>query len=427
MNSSSEEVYYRELKCNHNRNTLWSIIDSCFYNAGFACILPSVILVAFLMHYTKNQTILNLPVIITNFSSAFFPFITSFFSGRFISKKKPLIIMAGMGRSTWVLITAVTFMYFKASAIFLTLFFILFFIYNVFEGSASFYWQEFMGRSLHPDKRSTSLGLRSSISNMFAFATSFLVVYILQSSNFPVNYQILFAIAVLGGAGSLFCLSMIKEAPYSKILNENPYSHLKNIIRLPVENKTFGVYIVFSLFLNGFSFIGGLFTTVGLERFSKVLNRDLMTGMMTVVSLFSSAVLSLVISRIFEKKGKYFTFLLVSICMMPIPLWAIACMNEYLFMSVFIFNGFLTAAWLMDFNTILDFSPPEKRHEYIAFNSIIKLISIMIYMNLGGLIADKFSPAITFIITSVFLIVAIIILIWKLGPLWGNVKLIKQL
>lgn len=82
------DLFRQSLLKNHRWNAIWIIIDGNFFYMFYAFSMPSIIIAAFLMHYTKSQFILNLPIFITNFSFALFPFIMGFFSGKLQRKKR---------------------------------------------------------------------------------------------------------------------------------------------------------------------------------------------------------------------------------------------------------------------------------------------------------------------------------------------------
>ena len=49
----TEGRFHLELQRNHNWNAKWNTIDACFWQIAFTCSIPSVIIVAFLKHFTR--------------------------------------------------------------------------------------------------------------------------------------------------------------------------------------------------------------------------------------------------------------------------------------------------------------------------------------------------------------------------------------
>ena len=242
----------------------------------------------------------------------------------------------------------------------LPLFLTFFILRELFHGSLNIFWQEMMGRALLPEKRSSAMGVRESVSNVVGFAVSFPAVYILSTRPFPENFLTLFVIAIFASGLNIFCISKLKEAPYDRVSDENPGAHLRNLVTLPARDRIFKWYLVFSLFFCGYSFIGGLYTTVGIARFYDRINGDILSGVMNIVSTLAGAVLVFIASRFYERVGKYRILAIITACMALIPLWAIVCQNLYGYMLVFFYNGFIVVMWLVEFNVLLDFAPRRK-------------------------------------------------------------------
>jgi hypothetical protein len=50
---------------------------------------------------------------------------------------------------------------------------------------------------------------------------------------------------------------------------------------------------------------------------------------------------------------------------------------------VFLFHGSITLMWMFELFAALSFAPPDKRHLYIAYTSLVKIIPVTLYTNLG--------------------------------------------
>ena len=83
------DQFREELQKNHKRNTIVHALDASFFAMASACMLPSVIVVAYLKHFTNNNIVLNFPVFMSNFAFALVPFVVSFFAGKVKAKKRP--------------------------------------------------------------------------------------------------------------------------------------------------------------------------------------------------------------------------------------------------------------------------------------------------------------------------------------------------
>ena len=417
------KVFYKELSDNHKNNVLWNIIDAGFFQIFYACYMPSVIIVSFLKHYTRSQLMLNFPMVISSFFLMLGSFAMSFVSSKLKTKKKAVLITGSLQRLSWSLVIASVYFFKNDRKMLIFSFLISLVIFEMLQGCVSIFWQEFIGRVFLPERRGSAIGIRESIGGILGFVMGVAAVYILNNISFPNNYITLFAIGFFAHILSIISIGMIKEPFYCPNIennNKKPLLHVKDVLRLPVTDRIFGWYVLFALFYSGYMFIGSLYTSVGIERFGTIVGIGKLTGIINAVTLFSGAVFIFIISKIYEKTGKYSAFVIIVICMVVTPLWAMICQNFYGYMIVFILNGIITSIWIIDLNTVLDLSPIEKRHEYIAFNCLIKLFPVILYTNLGGYLTDRVSPFAPFIISSFFCFVGLLILLFKLGLFWKN-------
>jgi len=413
-----QDLYHSELEKNHRRNTVMSILDASFFQIGFVCFVPAVIIVAYLKHFTDNELVLNLPVFIANFAMALGPFIMSFYSGKIIRKKRAAVITTLLQRVFWIPVICIV--YFLSNSVnrlvpaFLLAYTVFYFVW----GMSIIFWQEMMGRSFLPDKFGTSMGIRESVSRIVGFAASLVVMAIMGRFAFPENFLILFITCLIAWIVSLFWMLEIKEAPYDKISSEKPAGHLKNLMLLPVRDPAFKWYVIFIIFLYGHLFVGGLYTVAGIERFKGDMGQDQLTGIISAITIFSSSVFAFSAGKISEKAGKFWGFLIFASVTVVLPISMLFCYNFYFYMFLIFLSGVTYTMWILEFTTVLGFSSPERRHEYLAFTSFIKLIPIVLYTNLGGYMADLLSPDAAFITSSLFSMAALLILVFKLRPLW---------
>jgi MFS family permease len=412
--------FEQELKQNHRHNTIVHALDALFFSMAAACMLPSVIVVAYLKHFTHNIMVLNFPVFISNFAFALVPFVVSFFAGRIKAKKRAMLMASGLHRLLWIPVLLIVYFFSDNPRVVLPLFIVAYLVYYLMWGVTSIFWQEVVGRTLDPARRSSAMGFRESIANTAGFLMSFAVMYVMGSRPFPDNFVILFVITLIALTISYFWLARLKVAAYDLTHHQEPAQHFKNILRLPRQDPVFKWYALYIIFAYGSLFIGGLYTSIGLDRFGAETGNDRLAGIFTTVSLFSVSIFALVIGRLYDRVGKFWGFL-PGICVsILLPFWALFCHNYYGYLFLFVLAGIPWNNWFLELSTILGFSRPEKRHEYLAFNALNKLLPIIIYTNLGGYLAERFSPAVTFVVSACFCTMGLVILVTKLRPQWAK-------
>jgi MFS family permease len=415
----SQERYNFELEKNHDWNSRMNILEATFFQIGMAGLTPAIIIVAFLKHYTDNELILNLPVFIANFSMSLGPFIVSFFSGKVRGKKRAASI-AGLLQRIF-LIPLILIAYFMSGSkwivpVFLTAYTVFYMVW----GGGSIFWQEMIGRALAPGRFTSAMGARESLSRIAGFLSSLVVVAILGSVAFPNNFLVLFTMCFVFCSFSLQFIFRIKEAPYDELSSAKPSRHLRNILSLPVRDKAFKWYMIFILFFYGYLFVGGLYTVTGIERFRNVMGQDRLTGIIGALTVLSASLFSFGIGKICERIGKLWGFAFFALLNTALPLSMMLCNNFYLYLVLIFLSGINNSSWFLEISMLMGFSVPEKRHEYIAYNSLLKLIPIFLYTNLGGLLASTISHEAAFIMSSAFCLISLFILVFKLRYLFAD-------
>jgi len=411
-----DDVYSKELRRNHTHNAWWNSADACFFQIAYTCSLPGVIIVVFLKHYTDKQILLNLPVFIASFANGLMPLLMSFISKRLRRKKKAVIIVGTMQRVFWISVVLVVAYFNGNRALLLPLFFASYLIYNLLSGSNTLFWQEFLGRALVTEKFSSAMGIRDSVGRLFGFATSFLSVFILASLAFPNNFIALFLVTFVGNMGSIVCHLMIREAPFEVAEDSPSPDNRSNGFVEALRDKDYRWYLLFIICVAGSLFIGGIYTNLGIERFKTQYSANAFAGILSVISMGSGALFSFLMGRYCEIAGSFKAFLLLVVALILIPVLTVVSHNPYLFFVAFFLSGVFFSLNFIDFATVLRFGTIESRHSYLSLSSITKLIPIILFGNLGGYLADKFSPELTLLLSAALCVPGLLILVFKLRP-----------
>jgi predicted MFS family arabinose efflux permease len=260
------------------------------------------------------------------------------------------------------------------------------------------------------------MGIRDSVGRLFGFATSFLSVFILGSLVFPGNFLVLFLITFVGNMGSIVCHLMIKEAPYEAAESRTAPDDRKSNFLQPLRDGEYRWYLLFIVFVAGNLSMGGIYTNLGIERFKTLYSADKFAGILSVLTMCSGALFSFLMGRYCEKAGKFKAFLVLVSALIFIPVLTVVSRNLYLYLVAFFLNGITFSLLFIDFSTVLGFGDMESRHSYLSLNSIIKLVPIVLFGNIGGYLADRFSPELTLLLSAAFCCPGLLILLFKLRP-----------
>jgi hypothetical protein len=405
--------YEEALAKNHRWNFVVNILDASLFQVGFAFFIPAVILVAYLKHFTNNQVLLNLPVLISNFFLTLGPFVMSFFSARITAKKRMLVRTSLLQRLSFLPVVAAVFF---GSQTTLAPFFVALVVFYLCWGVSSLFWQETIGRCFAPERLSSAMGVREGISRIVGFLASLLVFPLLGAAAFPLNFALLLGLAFVAWMLSYFAVAQLKEAPYATPAQPDTGSHWKHMLDLPGQDPAFRWYIAFIVCLYGFLFVGGAYTVVGLERFKAVATADSLTGTINTLTVFASALLVFFGGRISDRFGKFWGFLLFTCISLVLNVGMIFCTDFTAYLVLIFLSGVTYVFWVLELTTVLGFSTPERRHRYLAVISVVKLVPIVVYTNFGGWLANAVSYEAVFALAALFTLAALGILIFKLRP-----------
>jgi MFS family permease len=275
-----------------------------------------------------------------------------------------------------------------------------------------------IGRVFDPARQTSAMGLRESIGNITGSVAGLGVIMVLSRIAFPTNFLVLFCCFLVAYSMCLVWISRLREAPVAPARPETPARHLREILRLPRADPEFRWFVLFIFLSYGSLFVGSLYTTIGIQRFGATMNPDRLAGVMTFLMLASTSVFSLILSRVADRWGRFWGYLPSVVLSVLLPLWAAVARSLVGYLSVFALLGALNAVWFIEMFATLGYAPPERRHLTIAFLSLAKVVPITLYINLGGWIAERVSPVLTLVLSSLFCLGGLAILIFKLGPRW---------
>ena len=137
-----------------------------------------------------------------------------------------------------------------------------------------------------------------------------------------------------------------------------------------------------------------------------------------MISGITGIIIAPLIGRINDRFGRFWGFLPGIAFSVFVPIMAIFARSFPVLLLVFVLRGIAMSRWYLEISTVLSFAEPEKQHRYIAYIGIVKLLPIMLYTNLGGLLANSFSVNATFAVSSLFCLGSFFILVFVLRPRW---------
>ena len=416
-----------EVQKNHSWNTAMLILNALIFHVGLTILEPSFIVVAYLKHFTNNAVLLNLPVFVVMFGMGMGPLAASFFSYRYKRKKFALIFFSLVEKIFLIPFLLAVYLFSGRAKVIIPVFFVGFVCYNVAWGFSWFFWQEMLGRVLVPERRASALGLRDAFAKAAGLAGSVLSVCLLKWFAFPLNFFACFLVSLGSLSVSIIFYFFIREASWSPSARAPRTRYLRNLLLLPKTDSDFKWFIVFILFASGSVFVGGLYTSVGIDRFGAEWGSDQLAGIFIVVTSVSAIVMAPFVGRIHDRFGRFWGFLPGVLFSVLEPLAAIFAQRLPMYLLVFALRGMAMSRWYLEPSTVLGFADPGKQHPYIAYLGFIKVLPILIYTYSGGVLANMLSPNVTFGFAFFFCLISLLILACVLRPRWSERKIAVKL
>lgn len=430
--STNSESQLQLLRESHNRNTALHVSNAALFHFGFLFIQPAFVIVAYLKHFTSHGMVLNLPLFLMQFALGVSPFLASLIRLRTPRRKGAFVFASVVQRIMLIPMIVIAARTPAGSSSAVWLFLLAYAAYNAAWGFSYYYWQELVGRTLDPDRRTQALGLRDAGSKVIDLVAGGVAVYVLRVLPFPQSFAVCFALALGAMVFSVMLVLPMREIEVSRADARGPVTattgrralggeRLRSILRLPAENRDFAWFIVFVMVSQTMLFVGGLYTSVLIDRFGATHGGDSLSGVAKLVTSISAVLAALVMGRVTDRYGRFAGFLPTVLASITAPIVAMfAGGSLFLQMSVFVLRGLGMTRWYLEISTTLSFAPPEDHHRYIAFVGIAKLVPVVIYTNAGGAIAEYISPNATFAAAALLSLTALAVLVFALRPRWAS-------
>lgn len=407
------------LKDNHRRNAILHWIDAGAFHFGFAFIQPSFIVVAYLKHFTDSGVLLNFPVFLSNFALGIGPLLASMIRLRKTSRKRALIVASVIQRVMLIPMIVTTSVTRWSPGTAAAMFLASFAAYSFAWGFSYFYWQELVSRTVDPDRRTSVLGVRDAVAKAVDIVASLVTIYVVRALPFPTNYTACFLITLVSLVVSMAFVFPMREVAIDSERERSTTRYFASILTLPRENPDFAWFMVFVILSSGTLFVGGLYTSVTLDRFGATHGGDSLAGVLKVVAGVSGIIAAMIIGKLSDRHGRFWGFLPCSLAGVAAPLTAMVAHEVFaLQILVFILRGVAMSKWFLEVSATLSFAGPEHQHRYIAFVGIAKLLPVFLYTNAGGLIAQLSSPEATFAVSAAFALTATAVLVLQVKPRW---------
>jgi len=343
-------------------------------------------------------------------------FIASFIIENYIPRKRFFILTALIARILWVIgVFIPAFLGKNYPNLTIWSFILIITLSNLFAYFAGTAWLSWM-RDIIPNKyRGRFFSRRNLYTNIVTMILPYIVGKIFDKYNTVLNYSIVFTLSVIIGTIGIFFMRRVKD----KFVLEPEKIEFAKILKIPLKNKNFIYFLLFSIFLT----LG----TMGMLPFLQVyLLEDLEFSKSTIGIFLLIAGIMNVISNIFwgefsSKYGHRNTLLVASLGTTLIPfIWMITDKSNGFILSIFIhfLAGIMWAGMILaHLNLLFTISPKKRNTAYMASFSFVNGATGVIAPLLGVGIIKLFESVtsapvkILFLVSGILRFIAVIFLI----------------
>lgn len=290
---------------------------------------------------------------------------------------------------------------------------ILSFVLLVWQGLGAGFtanaWQIMISKVIPGEIRATFFGFQSAASNLLASLGAFLAGLLITKVAAPLNFASCFLIAAGLYVVSWFFLDQTREP--KRLIGPETISSTpiwKNIGVILKEHASFRSFLI-SRFISQFGMMAFAFYTV--FAVSKLGMTAIQVGIMTSVLMITQVVANPLLGWLSDKWSRKGVLVLGGVCAVISAVLALTVTNPNLFALVFILNGIAnTSYWTIGITVSLEFGDEVTRPTYVGMSNTLIAPSTILAPLLGGVLADIFGYPVTFIVSALFGIIAVIML-----------------
>jgi hypothetical protein len=244
-----------------------------------------------------------------------------------------------------------------------------------------------IGLATSAKRRPTMLSTRWAVHGVFAAAIGFAAGQWLDWAPFPINYQLLFASAILAGAGSWAVLSRLNLAePAESAPRPERRIDLREMTSLVTRTLRFRNFLIAEFILRMGTFLPNALFSI--YRVRELGSSDAWLGTLLTVERLLSVLAYVLLSRYgsHPKVRRYLWVGCIGVGLYPVAT-ALAQTTQQLLLSAVIAGVFFPAMTIFLSDTLYVVSPEEHRPTFIATNSFVMNITAFVGPLLGTWLA----------------------------------------
>ena len=260
-------------------------------------------------------------------------------------------------------------------------------------------WMAVVAEIIPPKRRPSVNGTRWALLSLVTAVAVALFGYMLERLDFPINYQIVFAVSFLSGLGSMYFFALL-EMPPSHVqagateptaglaasrLRLALLSKVRDSARSIVDAPIFGRYLLATAVLRlGLNLPVALYSIFWVRYLEA---SDLWIGWRATASSLALIVGYYLWGRVASRRGHQSVLLACTVGVGLYPVLTAFVPNQiWLPMVAVVYGFFVTGIDISIFDTLLHVCPPDQRASYVALNTFFANLTIFFAPMLGSLL-----------------------------------------
>ncbi len=409
---NQKKVIQSEVHNNVRYNFLINVGDGTFFGFAIGVTSFTTILPLFVASFTDSAILIGLIPAMHVLGWQ----LPQIFTAQFVSslkRLKPTILVISLQERLPFLGLAIIAYYsgsLSSKAVLLLVFAMLSW-HGLAAGLAANPWQNLLVKVIPDDIRGMFFGIMNGSSNLFGSFGALLAGVLLENNPFPINFAICFFITFIAMLASYTCLALNRE-PQHKIdhlTSSTPISQRVLIKKIFSQDRKFVVFI-FTRILFQFSMMALAFFTIYSVKELNVTTVSI--GILTALLLVVQVVSNPILGWLADHWGKRNAFVLGALAALISAGLAAAAQQTWLLYPVFLFMGIANSTyWTIGMAYSLEFGSEKEKPTYIGLSNTLITPAVVLAPLLGGWLANIGGYRLTFLVSSIFALLTIIILL----------------
>lgn len=271
-------------------------------------------------------------------------------------------------------------------------------------------WQIMISRIIPGNIRATFFGGQTAAANLLASLGAVLAGIALKRFSAPWDFSSCFFTASALYVISWFFLNQTREPERPLEPDPDPIRPLwHDVAAIFSSDRPFRNFLI-SRFISQFGMMAFAFYTVFAVK--KLGMDTVAVGIMTSILMITQVAANPLLGRIADKWSRKWVLVAGSLAAAFSALLALLIKDPKLFAFVFVLNGIgATAFWTIGLAFSLEFGEERQRPTYIGMANTFIAPSTILAPLLGGLLADAFGYDVTFIVSAICGLIAVITLV----------------